>query len=593
MRPQAIAIMDAEQQITYGELLAAARHLARQLKQAGVKHETPVALMMERGWTNILAMLGVLEAGGCYVPLDQNSPPSRIKAILSDANCRIVLTQAQRSGELNLGSELLLGSFDEAGELHWPRSRSESPIEEVPATDSQPNAKSLCYIMSTSGSTGVPKGVAVPHRGVARLVGKTNFLEYSPNDVFLHYAPLAFDASTLEIWGPLCNGASVVIAPPGKISPERIAELVSKYQVSTLWMTAGLFHQMVDTKLEALKGLKYLLAGGDVLSPVHVQRVLDTLPSTTLINGYGPTENTTFTTCHVMQPGTKLQGDSVPIGLPITGTNVVLLNDDLQQAGEGEVAELYAGGAGLARGYLGQPELTAERFIADPHCDDPANKLYRTGDLARREADGLLYFVGRVDHQVKVRGYRIELPEIETHLLRHPQIAQCVVTARSDQPGEKRLVAYYVLQSTASGAADRTEPLTVSALREFLAESLPEYMIPAIFQELNALPLNSNGKVDRNKLPAPDAQRPELSEDFTPAADELQQKLLDLWSCVLGIEEIGISDHFVELGGDSLLAAEIARRANKTGIPLTPQAMFDSPTVSALAQYLRENETAC
>ena len=596
-RPEAIALIAGSKKIAYGELHAASTYLAKEFRQAGVGHGTPVGLLMERDWTTVLAMLAVLEAGGCYLPLDAGFPATRTKAILADAKCRLVLTQESLADKLELEPETAIATLADDGQLTWLDSQAEKKSEKKRTSGSEPSPESLCYIMNTSGSTGIPKAVAVPHRAVARLVGQTNYLKFSPEDVFLHYAPLAFDASTLEIWGPLCNGASVVLAPSGKVSTERIAQLVETHEVTTLWMTAGLFHQMVDQQLDALRGLKYLLAGGDVLSPVHVARALDTLPSTTLINGYGPTENTTFTTCHVMPPGTKLTSESVPIGVPITGTSVVLLDETQQPVGEEVVAELYTGGLGLAHGYLGQSELTADRFITDPRGTDDSVKLYRTGDLAHWGADGLLYFVGRVDHQVKVRGYRIELPEIEIYLLRHPNIAQCVVIARDDQPGEKRLVAYYVLNQdaeTQSEVASNRDPLlTVSALREFLAVTLPEYMIPAIFQELSALPLNVNGKVDRQQLPAPGAERPELAEDYAPAGDELQQKLLDLWSCVLGIDEIGIADHFVELGGDSLLAAEIARRATLAGIPLTPQAMFDQPTVELLSTLLRDSNTAC
>ena len=343
------------------------------------------------------------------------------------------------------------------------------------------------YVIYTSGSTGTPKGVVVSHQNVVRLVHQANYVDLTADDVFLHLAPLAFDASTFEIWGALLNGARLVIYPDGVVDLARLRSVIAQQQISVLWLTAALFHQVVDEDVEALAGVRQLLAGGDVLSAAHVRRVLEALPGCTPINGYGPTEGTTFSACYAV-PDVAAIADTVPIGRPITNTQVYVLDGGLEPVPIGVVGELYVAGAGLGRGYVGRCGLTAERFVANPF-GLAGSRMYRTGDLARWRHDGVLEFVGRADHQVKLRGFRIEPGEIEAVLLRHPAVAQAVVLAREDGPGQKRLVAYVV------AGADRA--IDVAALRGQLGASLPDYMVPSGFVVLASLPLTANGKLDR------------------------------------------------------------------------------------------------
>ena len=344
---------------------------------------------------------------------------------------------------------------------------------------------SLAYVCFTSGSTGGPKGVSIPHRGVVRLVKNTNYVAISTSDVFLQFAPVSFDASTFEIWGCLLNGARLVVCPPEMLSLAELGSTIREHGISVLWLTAGLFHQMVDEELDSLKGVRQLLTGGDVLSVAHVRKALEALGEGRLINGYGPTENTTFTCCHAITRSST-EGRSVPIGRPISNTQCFVLDRSLQPAPIGVRGELFVGGDGLARGYLNDPELTAEKFIQNPFR--PGALLYRTGDFARYLPHGEIEFLGRVDHQVKLRGYRIELGEIEAVLKLHPAVRESVVVAREDVPGDRRLAAYV---TPASASAE------VGELRSFLKERLPAHMLPSAFVFLDAFPLSSNGKLDR------------------------------------------------------------------------------------------------
>ena len=346
--------------------------------------------------------------------------------------------------------------------------------------------------MYTSGSTGRPKGVNVEHRSIVRLVKNTNYADFSSAQTFLQFAPTTFDASTLEIWGPLLNGGRLVIMSPGTASPEELGEVLQRHEVTTLWLTAGFFHLMVDENLEGLRSVKQMIAGGDVLSPAHISKVLHEFPDCRVINGYGPTENTTFTCCHSMTVGDE-PGASVPIGRPISNTRVYLVNRRFQLVPVGVPGELLAAGDGLARDYLGDAALTAEKFIPDPFSAQPGGRLYRTGDLARYLADGTIEFLGRADQQVKIRGFRIEPEEIEFVLEHHPNVRRAVVQVNQSVDGDKQLVAYVAVDAEPAVGSDE--------LREYLAEKLPDYMMPSAFLVLDELPLTANGKVDRSRLP--------------------------------------------------------------------------------------------
>lgn len=438
LTPDAIALVFEEQQLTYKELNLRANQLAHHLRNLGVGAEVLVGICVERSLEMVVGILGILKAGGAYVPLDPAYPQERLAFMLEDASVPVLLTQRQLVESLPKHQARIV-CLDTDWEVIERQSQENLSPQVTP--------DNLAYVMYTSGSTGIPKGVSVIHQGVVRLVKDTNYVNLSAEEVFLQLAPISFDASTLEIWGSLLNGAGLVIMPPHTPSLQELGEAIRGYQITTLWLTAGLFHIMVDEQLEDLKQVRQLLAGGDVLSVPHVQKVLQELKGCQLINGYGPTENTTFTCCYRITEVNRIE-NSIPIGRSISNTQVYLIDTHLQLVPIGIPGELYIGGAGLARGYLNRPELTAERFIPNPFSDEPSSRLYKTGDLARYLSDGNIEFLGRIDQQVKIRGFRIELGEIEAVLSQHPDVRESVVMKREDASGNQRLVAYIVSNLT-------------------------------------------------------------------------------------------------------------------------------------------------
>ncbi|MBO4207828.1 non-ribosomal peptide synthetase, partial [Micromonospora echinofusca] len=430
------------------------------------------------------------------------------------------------------------------------------------------------YLAYTSGSTGRPKGVCVPHRAVVRLVVDNGFLPVHPDDVFVQYAPLAFDASTLEVWGPLLNGACLVVPPPEDLSPEELCAYAGKQGATVLWLTAGLFHRAVENGLDHLRGLRYLLAGGDVLSVPHVNRAVAALPDTVLVNGYGPTENTTFSTCHRVTG--EVTGDTVPIGRAIRGSTAYVLDDRLRPVPDGEVGELYVGGTGLAHGYLGDPALTASRFVADPFAATPGSRMYRTGDLVRRAGEQV-EFVGRRDRQVKIRGFRVEPAEVEAVAAGVPGVTGAAVVVQGDPSGGRRLAAF--VTGTAS----------VLDLRRRLTEALPSYAVPARVTRLDALPLTANGKVDRAALADRETHgRPEVSAGHRPPGTELERAVVQLWEDLMGLDGLGADDDFFELGGHSLLGVQILTELRHGhGVEVSPLSFYLDPTPAGLARTVR------
>ncbi|HZF12136.1 MAG TPA: amino acid adenylation domain-containing protein [Thermoanaerobaculia bacterium] len=435
------ASSDGEHALTYAELDRRAGRLARRLRHLGVGLESRVGLCLERSLEMVVGVLGILKAGGAYVPLDPSYPRERLELLMRDSGAAALVTAERWRPVLPvppLGGAALLCLDRDPG---W-----EKPAVELPG-DGQVPSSALAYVMYTSGSTGEPKGVAVTHRGVVRLVRETSYARFGPDEVMVQIAPYTFDASTPEIWGALLNGACLVIPPPGLLSLAELGQLLTRHGVTTLHLTVGLFNQTVDENLPALTGLRQLLTGGDVMSVAHARRASAKLPGVRLANMYGPTENTTFTCCYPIS-GPDFPGASVPLGWAIANSSVHLLSADGRPVPVGVAGELHAGGEGLARGYLGRPELTAERFVPHPASGardvPPGSRLYRTGDLARRLADGRIEFLGRIDQQVKIRGFRIEPGEVESRLGEHPAVLQNVVVAREDVPGDRRLVAYVV-----------------------------------------------------------------------------------------------------------------------------------------------------
>ncbi|HKH47664.1 MAG TPA: condensation domain-containing protein, partial [Thermoanaerobaculia bacterium] len=412
------------------------------------------------------------------------------------------------------------------------------------------------------------------HRGVLRLLCGTDFADFSGERTLLQLSPIAFDASTVEIWGALLHGGRCVLLPQRVPSVAELGRVVREAGVDTLPLTTSLYNAVIDEAPEVLAGVAQLLVGGEALSVHHVRKGLDLLPSVRFVACYGPTESTTFTCCYQVPRDLDPAARSILLGRPIGNTRVYLLDRHLEPVPTGTWGELCIGGAGLARGYLKRPELTAEKFIPDPFAGEPGERLYRTGDLARHLPGGLIEFGGRVDDQVKIRGFRIEPGEIEAALLRHAEVKEAAVLVREDVPGSKRLVAYLV--SVAGASLDARE------VRGFLAASLPEHMVPTAFQVLEALPLTPSGKVDRHALPAPERAAAERADRVAPRS-EAERALAAIWEQLLGLQEIGVHDNFLELGGDSILSIQVVARASQAGLRLTPQQLFLHPTLAELA----------
>ncbi len=572
-RPTAVAVASATGNLTYDELDTRANRLANHLRGRGVGPDVRVGLCLERTLDSIVAVLGILKAGGAYLPIDPHYPRERIDFMLKDASVGVVVTQSSLRDFLGQSAPSLVLVDRDAGSIG--SESKQAPSIEV-------GADRLAYVMYTSGSTGTPKGVEVVHRAINRLVRKVSYVHLGPDQVLLHAAPLAFDASTFEIWGALLLGGKVVLHPEAVPTARGLRDCIERYGVTTAWLTAALFNTVVDEDARSLAGLRQLLTGGEALSVTHVRRALEAMPHTEIINGYGPTETTTFATCHSIARPLPEGLRAIPIGRPIRDTRVYVLDPNRELVPIGEVGELYIGGDGLARGYLGRNELTAERFVPDPFR--AGERLYRTGDLVRFLPDGTLDFVGRADTQVKIRGYRIELGEVEAALTNHPQVKNAVVTAREDTPGAKRLVAYVV----AKGERPRA-----SVLRDALAEVLPAFMVPSAFVWLDAIPLTHNGKVDVRALPAPPTSRPELANSFVAPATARERALCNLWSECLGVSPVGATDNVFELGASSLLAMRAAGRMRRElGLDVPPVALFEHATPRALAAALDRPDPA-
>jgi thioesterase domain-containing protein/acyl carrier protein len=434
-------------------------------------------------------------------------------------------------------------------------------------------------VIYTSGSTGQPKGVAVTHQAVNRLVMNTDYAPLTSTDVVAQASNVSFDAATFEIWGALLNGARLVMTTKDTLlSPRSLATAIERHGITTLFLTTALFNQMVEKIPAALAKLRYLLFGGEAVDPQRVKELLQSGSPKHLLHVYGPTETTTFASWYWVREVAE-DAITVPIGRPIANTEIYILDAHLNPVPIGVTAELYIGGPGVARGYLNRPELTAAKFVADPFSNEPQARLYRTGDLARYLSDGNIEFVGRTDDQVKIRGFRIEPGEIETMLNQHSGIRECVVIARQDDGREISLAAYVV--------AAMDSRLTSQDLRAFLKERVPEYMIPAAFVYLNSLPLTLNGKVDRRALPAPDWQRPEDHIGYVAPRTEVEAVLAEIWAEILKVERVGIHDNFFELGGHSLMGSRLVARVCKelqVDVPL--RRLFECPTVAALADRL-------
>jgi amino acid adenylation domain-containing protein len=565
------ALVLGESSLSYRELNDRVAALSGHLTQLGIRPGDPVGLCMDRSFDMITAMLAILRSGGCFVPFDPAYPTDRLAFMFSDTAVKVLLTERHLLEALPPSSAQVV-LMDELPK-HMPVTA---------AADITPEA--AAYIMYTSGSTGTPKGVVVPHRAIVRLVREQNFLPFGPELTFLQLSNISFDASTLEIWGALLNGGTLVLQPQLKPTLLEITESIRKHKVTTVWFTVGLFNLLVDEHLDKLRSLKHILTGGDVLSVPHVKKALKALGPKVLINGYGPTENTTFTCCFPINEEAQVKA-SVPIGFPLNNTTVHVLDEQLRPVAIGRKGELYAGGDGVALGYWKRDELTAERFIDDPFSGRPGAKLYRTGDLVRWLPDGSIEFIGRADGQVKVRGFRVELGEIENAISEVTQVKDRVVMVRNDVPGEKQLVAYLVPET--SGSPDEQAEL-IARVREHLREHLPDHMMPGAFVVLADLPLTPNGKVDRRALPAPEFRQQLLRAEHVAPRDKTERDLAAIWSGALKVPSLGIHDNFFDLGGHSLIGIQVLGQVEQQfGRSLSLSALFEAPTIAEFARTLK------
>ncbi|WP_326786379.1 non-ribosomal peptide synthetase [Streptomyces sp. NBC_00151] len=573
--PDALAVSCAGRSLTYRQLVAEADRVAVRLREAGIRAGQVVGVLAERSLELVTGLLGVLKAGAAYAAFETDTPEQRLRQLLADTGTRVVLAQERfaacvpdRIAVLPLDTDSSVDASDE------------SVLVEVPPT-------ALAYVSFTSGSTGEPKGVCIPHAAVSRLVVQPDWAEFRPSDTFLQLAPVAFDASTLELWAPLVNGGHLVVHPAGKLSTEQLAATLVDENVTVAWMTAGLFQQMVTQHLAAFAGLRHVLAGGDVVPAAHVRRLLEAHPGLVFTNGYGPTENTTFTACWTSDQAP--QGNAVPLGRAISGTRAVVRDADQQPVPVGVPGELYAGGEGLAHGYLNRPSATAQSFVPDPDAVTPGARLYRTGDLVRQLADGTLEFLGRADRQVKIQGYRVEPGEIEAVLDHHEDVRQAVVVVQSDGGGGKRLLAYV----TAERPEDDNPAALGRRLREWLRGELPGYMVPWAILALPELPLNRNGKVDRSALPAARRAPRALTTEYVAPRTTTEDAMAEEWADLLGVEPVGMDDDFFELGGHSLIAADLlSRLQDRFSVGLSARSLYLRPTVAELAEELDSRPAA-
>ena len=563
-----VAMVQRDQTTTYAELDRRSNKLARYLVRQGVGAGDVIALHAGRSVGSIVAILATLKVGAAYAPLDPATPPDCLAWLVHDCGARLTLTGRSDAADLPgqvLGLDAALAACER---------------EDGSAIEDRCRPDDIAYLMYTSGSTGRPKGAAVPHRAVVRLVTDQTYARFAADEVFLHAAPLPFDASTFEIWGTLLHGARGVVVEEDRASLQQIADTIRRQGVTTAWFTAGLFHLLVAHQLRALRDMRQILAGGDVLSPTHMRRAQAKLPNCQLINGYGPTENTTFTCCYRI-PKAGWGAGPVPIGTPIRGTYVRLLDDDMNPVADGEIGMLYAGGLGLASGYLGDARRTAATFVPDPF--HPGATIYRTGDLARRRPDGALDYIGRRDRQVKIDGKRVELGEIEETLRRSVSIADAVVTA-------SKVDDSHVLTAYIKGAAANSDPsMLASEARNDLLRTLPPHMRPARIVVLDEFPLKTCGKVDHDRLPKP---HPLQAETVQPAEDNTERWLREIFGSKLGVRNVGADTNFFDLGATSLKLVEAHAAIERIWPGVNVVALFRHPNIRDLARAIEGRDTS-
>lgn len=574
--PEQVAVVYGEQQFNYRELNARANQLAHHLRSIGVGPEVLVAIYMDRSLEMVVALLAVLKAGGAYVPLDTMYPYERLSFMVEDAQVSVLLTQESMMARLPEHQAKVIYLDSE-----WSTLAMESDVN-LPGNVSADNP---AYVIYTSGSTGTPKGVIVPHKGLVNYLSWcTEVYKVAGGQGAPVHSPLGFDLTVTSIFSPLLAGRSLLLIPEEEGIEGLTTALRNGRDFSLLKVTPShleVLNQML-TGAELTGKVRALIIGGEALSNETVSLWREYSPQTRVINEYGPTE--TVVGCCVYEiPQDNTEVGAVPIGRPIANTNIYLLDSKLRPVAVGVAGELYIGGDGLARGYLAQPDMTAERFIPHPWSQTGGERLYRTGDIARYRDDGEIEYLGRADHQIKVRGYRIELGEIEAVLRQHPQVSEVVVLAREDVLGDKRIVAYLV--------SPEVEDLSMIDIRRFLREKLPEYMVPASLVSLRSMPLTPNGKVDRDALPAPGLGRVGMEEAYVAPRTVLEEAVARIWAQTIGIERLGVHDNFFELGGHSLLATQVISRVrDEFEVELPVRMMFEGMTVEEMAAGIVSRE---
>ena len=560
--PEAPGVLSGGESVSYGRLLAWAGAIASRVAGSRGRARESNRNLRDAGAGGHRRAQRHPASRLCIRAAEPSWPPDRLRFIAEDCGLRLVVCDEEHAA--------LADEIDRT-----PVSAEEAPDAGDPGPLLERDPGDPAYVIYTSGSTGTPKGVAIPHRAVNRLVsGAPEYVELGADCRFLWLSPLTFDASVIELWGPLLTGGAAVVMPSGHERLERLAETIHDQRATAALFISPQLHMVVDRDPQELAGLRHVLVGGDVLSADHVRRLLASGVTDKVVHCYGPTETTLFATIDVIREVDDTE-TSLPIGRPIENTTCYVVDEELREVSAGEEGELVIGGLGVALGYVNRPELTAEKFVPDPFSQEPGGRLYRSGDLARWREDGRLEFGGRIDRQVKIRGYRIEVGEIEAALRDHEEIVDCAVEAREDVDGRKRLVAYLVGPSEAD----------VASLREFVGLRLPSYMIPSAWVVLDALPLTENNKVDRAALPEPGSASP----GGVPPRDELERRIAALFGEALRTQGVGRDDGFFELGGDSLLmTGVIARLAAETGVTLPLDALFGAPTPAALARVVED-----
>ena len=577
----AIAVVFGDRELTYGELNDRANQLARYLQKLGVKPEVLVGICLERSLDLAVGLLGILKAGGAYMALDPSYPRERLSLMLEDTQAPIVLTHEHLVAALPPHNARI---------VRVDVDRAQIAAESLGNLEPTATPDNLLYITYTSGSTGKPKGIAMTGRPILNLLSwQLQHYELGKETKTLQLASVNFDVSCQEIFSTWLSGGRLEMVPETlRKDAVGLSRFICDRGINRLFIPAVALQQLVEgfaINKEFPTQLRYVIAGSEQLQITRaIAHFFTQLPHCTLHNEYGPSE-THVATCFDLPESPKDWSSRPPIGVPIANTQIYLLDEQMQPVAIEDSGEVYIGGAGLARGYLNRPETTAECFVPNPFAPKELNpkgdRLYKTGDLARYLPDGNIEFLGRIDHQVKIRGFRIELGEVEAALTEHPLVRETVVIAREDVPGDKRLVAYVVL------AAEKT--FTVNELRQFLQQRLPEYAIPGSFMRLDSLPLNPNRKVDRKALPVPPKTRPQLSQSYVAPETATERKLASIWQQVLGLEQIGINDDFLNLGGDSLLATQIINRIREAfQVDISLDSLLEESTIAKQARCLEQ-----